>query len=127
MKTQNQSDLEVKLLSLKDQVLAGLNAAKLILNPQLNGLTLTYEKRKGLDTQEGCKIIQLGLKARLNRLYSGNVEIHFETINEQSRIYQVTLEVATEANTIQAEQQLAYEALTEINKFIQSYIQLKKR
>jgi len=124
MQTKSSSSLEVKLESLKDQLLLELRETKLLVNPKINDLTLTYEQRRGLETKGYCKIIQTGLKIMLNRAYNGEVDLHFETVEEQSREYKVTLEVLAE--TKQAEQQRVYESLTKIIQFIKSYKTIKK-
>ncbi|MFA5258731.1 MAG: hypothetical protein WC979_05620 [Candidatus Pacearchaeota archaeon] len=123
MKTKD-PNLEVKLESLKDQFIAALKSTKLIVNPEINGLTLTYEKRRGALTCSDCKSIQLGLKVMLKKLYNGNADIFFEEANE-SRGYKATLEVLAETN--QGETQLAYDALTKINQFIEAYKELRKK
>jgi len=124
---QSQSDLEIKLQGLKDQFIEGLKATKLVVNPRIDNLTLTYEQRRsGKEILEGCKIIKLGLKAALDKLYKGNVEIHFETIEEESKRYKARLELLAEG---EQEKKLAYEVLAKINEFITFYNQAysKKR
>jgi len=124
METKSQSNLEVKLQSLKDQFLETLKATKLIVNPQIKGLTLTYEVRRGLQNKEGCKVIQPGLKILIRKAYEGNVEVHFETLDEQSKTYRARLEVLAE--TTQEEAQLTYEALMKMTQFINGYNQIHK-
>jgi hypothetical protein len=116
-----QPNLEVRLESLKDQFIAALRATKLVVNHEINGLTLTYEKRRGLENQEGCRVIQTGLMIMLKRDFNGYANIHFEPTDTISRSYRATLEVLAE--TEQAEQQLAYNALTRISEFINFYNQ----
>jgi len=123
MKTKDLS-LEVKLESLKDQFITALKSTKLIVNPEINGLTLTYEKRRGALTYSDCRSIQLGLKVMLKKLYNGNADIFFEEAGE-SRRYKATLEVLAETN--QGETQLAYDALTKISQFIEAYKELRKK
>lgn len=116
---QSQSDLEVKLESLKDQFIEALKSTRLVVNPKITGLTLAYEKRRGLNTQEGCKVIGTGLAIMLKRAYKGYVNLRFETINEESKIYRATLEILAE--TEEKEKELSYEALTKLNEFINCY------
>jgi len=115
----HQPNLELQLESLKDQFISALKATKLIVNPQIEDLTLTYERRRGLEHKEGCKIIQPGLMIMIQNAYKGYVNIRFETINEQERTYRATLEILTE--TKQTEQEIAYDVLTKINQFIIKY------
>lgn len=117
--------LDLKLESLKDQFIKNLKETKLVVDPEINDLTLTYEQRRGLKTQEDCKIIQLGLKVMLKRQYNEGIDLYFETLDKQARKYQITLEILAE--TKEQEQQLAYDALTKISEFIESYKQIKKR
>ena len=88
---------------------------------------MTYEVRRGTENKEGCKLIKPGLKILLRRFYEGNVDLHFETLDEKQRTYRATLEVLAE--TKQAEDQLIYESLVKITNFINGYNQLhsKKR
>lgn len=123
MKTKDYS-LEVKLEGLKDQFTAALKSTKLIVNPEINGLTLTYEKRRRTLTCSDCRSIQLGLKVMLKKLYNGNADIFFEEAGESGR-YKATLEVLAETN--QGETQLAYDALTKISQFIEAYKELRKK
>jgi hypothetical protein len=121
----HQSNLEIRLESLKDQFISALKATRLVVNPQINGLTLTYERRRGLETKEGCKIIQPGLMIMIQNAYKGYVNISFETVDETERIYKATLELLTEKK--QTEQELAYDVLTKINQFINKYNDYFKR
>jgi hypothetical protein len=111
--------------SLKDEFIANLRDSKLVFSPEINGLTLTYEQRRGLETLEGCKLIQKGLMIVLQNAFKGYVNLHFEEVDKSSRKYRATLQVLGE--TGEEEKQLAYDALTKINNFIHGYRELKKR
>ena len=117
--------LDLKLQSLKDQFIENLRATKLVVDPEINSLTLNYEQRKGTLTNIECGRIKLGLKVMLRRSYNGHVDIQFETLDEQTRSYRATLEVLAE--TKEQEQQLAYDALTKIGQFIEAYKEIMKR
>lgn len=119
----NQSNLEVKLESLKDQFLAALRSTKLVVNPRIEGFTLFYEKRRGNRNNEQCRLIQTGLKIRLKTKYSGYVDFRIEK-QEPSESYKATLEVLSEKTE---EINLAYQAIEEVTKFINVYLENKKR
>ncbi len=117
----SEQDLETKLQNLKNSFLLNLEGTKLVLEPEVNGLSLTYVQRRGSQIQEQCRIIKLGLKAMLNRYYQENADILFDTLDNEKRVYRATLIVA--ANSRQEEHQLAYDVFTKINEFIRSYNQ----
>ena len=121
-KIPSQPSLEDKLTVLKDQLIANINTTKLVVRPRLEGLKLYYEKRRGTENQKSCKEIKLGLTIIIKRKYHGNAEIKFEEINNDQ--YSASLEVLAE--TKEAEQQLAYDALSEINRFFVLYNEYKQ-
>ncbi|VVB78384.1 Uncharacterised protein [uncultured archaeon] len=123
METKKSStNLEVKLESLKYELTNSLKATRLITDPAINGLTLTY-KRRGQENKDQCRIIQKGLKIMLQNAYRGYVDLSFETVDEMQRIYRVKLEVLAEKKE---EQETTYNALTKINEFINFYNKSRK-
>lgn len=119
METKPKINKNLKSESLKDQFIESLKSTKLVLDPEINNMTMTYEQRKGRINNLECGRIKGGLKIMLERNYKGNVGLHFETLDEQTRKYKATLDVLAE--TKEQEQELAYDALTKISQFIEAY------
>ena len=117
----SEQNLEAKLQNLKNSFLLNLEGTKLVLEPEVSGLSLTYVQRKGPQVQEQCRMIKLGLKAMLNRFYQDNADILFDTLDNERRVYRATLIVV--ANSKSEEPQLAYDVFTKINEFIRFYNQ----
>lgn len=122
MKTNN---IETKLESQKDQFLATLKATKLAYNLSINSNSVTYEPAKGKRAIEECSKVTAGLRIMLDRIYHGNVEIHFSHVENETNYYRATLYVL--ADSEQAEAELTHDALLKITQFLHLYTEMRKR